>query len=140
MFRERNAMLWIVRTAARVFTIFGAVALVMATLGIYGVKAFLVSRRTREIGIRVALGATARDVAALVLRDGLATTIGGLVIGLGLSFVAVQGIGWLLFDGGGFDLPIVAAAFVALAASALAANLIPARRATRVSPTIALRN
>lgn len=140
MFRERNAMLWIVRTAARVFTIFGVVALVMATLGIYGVKAFLVSRRTREIGIRVALGATARDVAALVLRDGLATTIGGLVIGLGLSFVAVQGIGSLLFDGGGFDLPIVAAAFLALTAAALAANLIPARRATRVAPTIALRN
>lgn len=140
MFRERNAMLWIVRTGARVFTIFGIVALVMATLGIYGVKAFLVSRRTREIGIRVALGATARDVTALVLRDGLATTVGGLVIGLGLSFVAVQGIGSLLFDGGGFDLPIVGAAFVALAASGLAANLIPARRATRVSPTVALRN
>jgi predicted permease len=140
MFRERNAMLWIVRTAARVFTIFGVVALVMATLGIYGVKAFLVSRRTREIGIRVALGATARDVAALVLRDGLATTIGGLVIGLGLSFVAVQGIGSLLFDGGGFDLPIVGAAFVALTVAGLAANLIPARRATRVAPTIALRN
>lgn len=140
MFRERSAMLWIVRTAARVFTIFGVVALVMATLGIYGVKAFLVSRRTREIGIRVALGATARDVTALVLRDGMATTIAGLVIGLGLSFVAVQGIGSLLFDGGGFDLPIVGAAFVTLATSALVANLIPARRATRVAPTIALRN
>ncbi len=140
MFRERNAMLWIVRTGARVFTIFGIVALVMATLGIYGVKAFLVSRRTREIGIRVALGATSRDVTALVLRDGMATTIGGLVIGLGLSFVAVQGIGSLLFDGGGFDLPIVAAAFVALTGAGLAANLIPARRATRVSPTVALRN
>lgn len=140
MFRERNAMLWIVRTGARVFTIFGIVALVMATLGIYGVKAFLVSRRTREIGIRVALGATSRDVTTLVLRDGVATTIGGLVIGLGLSFVAVQGIGSLLFDGGGFDLPIVAVAFVTLTAAGLAANLIPARRATRVSPTVALRN
>jgi predicted permease len=140
MFRERNAMLWIVRTAARVFTIFGVVALVMASLGIYGVKSFLVSRRTREIGIRLALGAQARDVAALVLRDGLFTTIAGLVLGLGLSFVAVQGIGSLLFDGGGFDLPIVAAAFVALVASALLANWVPARRAMRVAPTVALRN
>jgi putative ABC transport system permease protein len=140
MFRERNAMLWIVRTAARVFTIFGVVALVMASLGIYGVKSFLVSRRTREIGIRLALGAQARDVAALVLRDGLITTVAGLVLGLGLSFVAVQGIGSLLFDGGGFDLPIVAAAFVALVASALLANWIPARRAMRVAPTVALRN
>lgn len=139
MFRERSAMLWIVRTGARVFTIFGVVALLMAALGIYGVKAFLVSRRTREIGIRVALGATARDVTSLVLRDGLAMTITGLVLGLGLSFVAVQGIGSLLFDGGGFDLPIVGGAFVALTAAALAANLVPARRATRVSPTIALK-
>ncbi len=140
MFRERNAMLWIVRTGARVFTIFGIVALLMASLGIYGVKAFLVSRRTREIGIRLALGAQARDVAALVLRDGLFTTVAGLVLGLGLSFVAVQGIGSLLFDGGGFDLPIVAAAFVALVVSALLANWIPARRAMRVAPTVALRN
>jgi hypothetical protein len=140
MFRERNAMLWIVRTAARVFTIFGVVALVMASLGIYGVKAFLVSRRTREIGIRLALGAQARDVAALVLGDGLFTTVAGLVLGLGLSFVAVQGIGSLLFDGGGFDVVIVAAAFVALVMSALLANWIPARRAMRVAPTVALRN
>lgn len=140
VFRERNAMLWIVRTGARVFTIFGIVALLMASLGIYGVKAFLVSRRTREIGIRVALGATARDVTALVLRDGMATTVAGLLLGLGLSFVAVQGIGSLLFDGGGFDLPIVAAALTALAASALVANWIPARRATRVAPTVALKN
>ncbi len=139
MFRERNAMLWVVRTGARVFTIFGIVALVMATLGIYGVKAFLVSRRTREIGIRMALGATARDVTGLVLRDGMTTAVAGLVIGLGLSFLAVRGIGSLLFDGGGFDLPIVAAAFVALSIAALAANLIPARRALRVSPTVALK-
>ena len=140
MFRERNAMLWIVRTGARVFTIFGIVALVMASLGIYGVKAFLVSRRTREIGIRLALGAQGRDVAALVIRDGLFTTVAGLVLGLGLSFVAIQGIGSLLFDGGGFDLPIVGVAFVALVASALLANWVPARRAMRVAPTVALRN
>lgn len=140
MFRERNAMLWIVRTGARVFTIFGLVALVMASLGVYGVKAFLVSRRTREIGIRMALGATARDVTSLVLRDGLATTIAGLVLGLGLSFAAIQGIGSLLFDGGGFDLPIVGGAFLVLAGAALAANLIPARRATHVAPTVAFRN
>ena len=140
MFRERNAMLWIVRTGARVFTIFGIVALVMASLGIYGVKAFLVSRRTREIGIRLALGAQARDVASLVLRDGLVTTAAGLVLGVALSFVVIQGLGSLLFDGGGFDLPIVGVALVALVASALLANWIPARRAMRVAPTVALRN
>lgn len=139
MFRERNAMLWVVRTAARLFTLFGIIALVMASLGLYGVKAFLVSRRTREIGIRMALGATSHNVTSLVLRDGLALTIAGMVIGLGLSFLAIQGVGVLLFDGGGFDLPIVGAAFLALTLAALLANVIPARRATKVSPTVALR-
>jgi predicted permease len=140
MYRERNAMLWVVRAGATLFTIFGAVALFMATLGIYGVKSYLVSRRTREIGIRMALGATTRDVVTLVVRDGLALTAAGLVAGLGVSFLAVQGIGNLLFGGGGFDLPIVAGAFVALTMAALAANWVPARRATRVAPTVAFRN
>jgi putative ABC transport system permease protein len=64
----------------------------------------------------------------------------GLVLGIGLSFLAVRGIGSLLFGGGGFDLPIVGGAFLVLAASALAANWIPARRASRVAPTVAFRN
>lgn len=139
MFRERNAMLWIVRTGATLFGVFGAVALFMAALGIYGVKAYLVSRRTREIGIRLALGATSRDVVSLVMRDGLSLTAAGLVLGLGLSALAVRAIGGFVFGGGGFDLPIVGAAFVALAGAALAANWVPARRATRIAPTIALR-
>jgi predicted permease len=140
MLRERNAMLWIVRTGALLFAVFGAIALFMAALGIYGVKAYLVSRRTREIGIRMALGATARDVLSLVMRDGLTLTAAGLVVGLGLSAVAVRGIGGFLFGGGGFDLPIVAAAFLTLAAAGLAATWIPARRATRIAPTTALRS
>lgn len=139
MFRERNAMLWIVRTGATLFGVFGAVALFMAALGIYGVKAYLVSRRTREIGIRLALGATSRDVVSLVMRDGLSLTATGLILGLGLSALSVRAIGGFLFGGGGFDLPIVGAAFLVLAAAAVAANWVPARRATRIAPTIALR-
>ena len=73
MFRERNVMLWVVRAGAWVFTAFGLVALGMAALGIYGVKAYLVSRRTREIGIRMALGANPRQVVRLVMSDGLAS-------------------------------------------------------------------
>lgn len=139
MFRERNPILWVVRTGATLFVVFGAVALFMAVLGIYGVKAYLVSRRTREFGIRMALGATARDVVSLVMRDGLWQSTAGLVLGLGLSALAVRAIGGFLFDGGGFDLPIVAGAFMTLAAAALAASWVPARRATRIAPTIALR-
>jgi predicted permease len=139
MLRERNALLWIIRTGATLFAMFGGIALFMAALGIYGVKAYLVARRTREIGIRVALGATTRDVLSLVIRDGLTLTAVGLVIGLALSAVAVRGIGGFLFGGGGFDLPIVAAAFITLAAASVAATLIPARKATRIAPTIALR-
>lgn len=139
MFRKRNAMLWIVRTGATLFGVFGAVALFMAALGIYGVKAYLVSRRTREIGIRLALGATSRDVVSLVMRDGLSLTAAGLIVGLGLSALVVRAIGGFVFGGGGFDLPIVGAAFLALAGAALAANWVPARRATQIAPTIALR-
>jgi ABC-type antimicrobial peptide transport system permease subunit len=139
MFRERNAMLWLVRVGATLFGVFGAVALFMAALGIYGVKAYLVSRRTREIGIRLALGATSRDVLALVMRDGLWLTAVGLVLGLGLSALAVRGIGGFLFGGGGFDAPIVSAAFLTLAAATLVATVVPARRATRIAPTTALR-
>jgi len=139
MYRARNPILWIVRTGATLFAVFGAVALFMAVLGIYGVKSYLVSRRTREFGIRMALGATSRDVVSLVMRDGLWLATAGLILGLGLSALAVRGIGQFLFDGGGFDLPIVAAAFVSLALAVLAANWVPARRATRIAPTTALR-
>ena len=139
MFRERNPILWIIRTGATLFAAFGAVALFMAALGIYGVKAYLVSRRTREIGIRMALGATARDVVSLVMRDGLWLSAAGLVLGLGLSALVVTAISGLLYDGGGFDAPIVSAAFLTLGASALVASWIPARRATRIAPTTALR-
>jgi predicted permease len=139
MYRERNPVLWLVRTGARLFAVFGAVALFMAALGIYGVKAYLVSRRTREIGIRMALGASTRDVTSLVMRDGIWLAASGLILGLGLSALVVRAISSLLFDGGAFDAPIVSAAFLTLAGSAMVASYIPARRATRIAPTTALR-
>ena len=139
MFRERNPILWMVRTGATLFAAFGAVALFLAVLGIYGVKSYLVARRTREIGIRQALGADSRAVVALVMRDGLWQTVSGLVLGIGLSALVARAIGGFLYAGGGFDVPIVTAAFLTLAGSALVATLIPARRATKVAPTTALR-
>jgi predicted permease len=140
MFRERNLMLWIVRAGAWVFTAFGLVALGMAALGIYGVKAYLVSRRTREIGIRMALGANPRQVVRLVMSDGMGLTLGGLVIGLALSAVMSPAVGSLLFQGSGFDAPVVVAAFITLLMAASLASWLPARRATRIAPSAAVRD
>ena len=140
MFRERNLMLWIVRAGAWVFTAFGIVALGMAALGIYGVKAYLVSRRTREIGIRMALGANPRQVVRLVMSDGLGLTVSGLVIGLALSALMSPAVGSLLFQGSGFDAPVVVTSFVTLLGAASLASWLPARRATRIAPSTAVRD
>jgi predicted permease len=139
MFRDRNLMLWVVRAGAWIFTAFGLVALGMAALGIYGVKAYLVSRRTREIGIRMALGAQNRDVIRLVIGDGLVLTAAGLAAGLALSALVGRAVGSLLFQGAGFDVVVVAAAFSALFAAAALASWLPARRAARISPSRAFR-
>ena len=140
MFRERNLMLWLVRAGAWVFTAFGLVALGMAALGIYGVKAYLVSRRTREIGIRIALGANPRQVVRLVMSDGLGLTLAGLVVGLGFSILMSPAVGSLLFQGSGFDAPVVALAFLTLLAASSLASWLPARRATRIAPSAAVRD
>src|SRR5687768_18414410 len=82
MFRDRNLLLWILGAGARIFMTFGLLALFMTVVGVYGVKSYVVARRTREIGIRVALGASRRDVVRLILRDGFVTTAIGLTAGL----------------------------------------------------------
>ena len=83
--RDASISAWSVRAAAALFSAFGVLALLLATIGVYGLKAYDVSRRTREIGIRMALGATGRDVERLVMREGMRTTIIGLAIGLLLA-------------------------------------------------------
>ncbi|HEX5069982.1 MAG TPA: ABC transporter permease [Vicinamibacterales bacterium] len=139
MFRERNFVLWILRAGAAVFLAFGALALFMSVIGVYGVKSYVVARRTREIGIRVALGATPRNVVGMVVRDGFVTTVIGLTIGLGLSILAGLVLRNLLFGDARFDAPVIFGAIVALGISAALAAWLPARRATRVAPTMALR-
>ena len=79
MFRDRNLVLWSLRAGARIFLAFGLLALFMTVVGVYGVKSYVVARRTREIGIRVALGATPRDVVGMIVRDGFVTTVIGIV-------------------------------------------------------------
>jgi ABC-type antimicrobial peptide transport system permease subunit len=138
-YADRNFMLAVVRLGAAIFGVFGAVALVLASVGVYGVKAYIVSRRTREIGIRMALGATPGSVVSLVFREGAVLGAVGLAIGLGLSMLAALGLRSLLFQASPFDPFTTIAALVVLVASSLAAGWIPARRATRVAPVTALR-
>ena len=97
------------------------------------------ARRTREIGIRIALGATSGNVAALVLRDGLLTAIAGLAVGLLLAFGCGQLVSGLLYQVSPFDPATIALAAVSLAAATLLATDLPARRATRIAPREALR-
>lgn len=128
------------RIGATLLSLFGVLTLVLAAVGVYGVLASLVGRRTREIGIRVALGARPAEVVALVLRQSFALVAGGVVVGLFLALVAAKAIASLLFGVGPTDPITFAATAAALVAVGLAASYVPARRATRVNPTEALRH
>jgi predicted permease len=127
------------RIASWVSGSLGLLGLLLVALGIYGVTAFSVAQRTREIGIRMALGAERRDVVALVLREGLRLAAWGVAVGLAISAAASQLLGSLLYGVSAMD----PATFVGIAALVLAvaaaASLIPAQRATRVDPVTSLR-
>jgi predicted permease len=140
MYRDRNFILWTLRAGANMFLTFGAIALFMSAIGIYGVKAYVVTRRTREIGIRLALGATPQNVVGMVLKDGLMLAATGLVVGLLLSVAAGGAIRGLLFGDSRFDAPVVLGAAIVLAGAALLASWLPARRATRIAATTAMRS
>jgi len=137
--RYRSLTEWSVRAAATLFSTFGVLALLLATIGVYGLKAYDVSRRTREIGIRMALGGTGRDVTRLIVGEGARTTAIGVVVGL----LMAAGIGKLssslLYKVSPIDPIVLAIAAVVLAASATLASYLPARRATRIAPLEALR-
>ena len=118
---------------------FAVAALLLATVGTFGVVAYSVSRRTREIGVRVALGATYRDVLSMILGQGLRTILAGVVIGLACSFALTRAIAALLFGITATDPATFAAVIFLLMTSALVACYIPARRASKVDPMVALR-
>jgi putative ABC transport system permease protein len=128
------------RKAAMVLlSVFAGIALVLAAVGIYGLMSYMVNERRHEIGIRMALGAAARDVLVLVVREtGLLVAIG---VGLGVVGALALGraLGRIAFEVGGSDPATIGAVAVLLALVALAATLAPARRATRVAPVVALR-
>ena len=115
-------------------SLLGATGLVLATIGIYGLIAFLVSQRKHEIGVRMVLGATARDVARMVVRLSVTLALLGIAIGSVVSFWAAKSLRNLLFEVPATDSISYAAAALVLLAAALAASLVPALRASRVEP------
>jgi putative ABC transport system permease protein len=127
------------RSITSLFAAFAALALILGVIGIYGVISFFVGQRTREIGIRLALGAQRRDVLKLVVNEGVSLTFAGIVLGLVAAFALSRFLGSLLYGVSAAD-PLNLAAVVAIFAFvALAACYIPARRAMRVDPLVALR-
>ncbi len=127
------------RFTSAVLASFAGLALLLAATGVFGVVASLVSERTREIGIRIALGATPADVGRLVVGQGMRLPLGGLVVGTILAFPAAQALRGLLYGVSPRDPRVFAATVALLALVALVATIIPARRATRVDPRIAMR-
>jgi len=117
----------------------GSMALLLGAVGLYGVIAYSVSQRTREIGIRIALGAQQNNVMRLILGEGMLVILIGLAIGLAGSLALTRFISSLLFGVTATDPLTFAGVAVLLAVVALAACYIPARRATRVDPMVALR-
>jgi putative ABC transport system permease protein len=118
---------------------FAAVALLLAVVGVYVVSAFAVTTRTREIGIRAALGASRRNVIGLVLRTGLAPALTGLAAGIATAVLFAPALSGLLFGVAARDVVSLTISVTALAVAAILANLVPARRAARIDPIVALR-
>jgi len=127
------------RLAGTLLGAFGILALLLAAVGIYGVMAYSVAQRTREIGVRMALGAGARDLLRLVVGEGARLTAIGLVIGLAVGIGVTRFIASLLYGITPTDVIAFGSASAILATTALLASYIPARRAIRVDPVLALR-
>jgi putative ABC transport system permease protein len=128
------------RLSTRMLTAFAAAALLLAALGIYGVLSYSVGQRTREIGLRRALGATSGHTVALVLRQSLGVVLAGVSFGLVAATFLARTLARVLYGVGPFDIVSFAGAAAILVAAGIAASLIPALRATRVDPLVAIRD
>jgi putative ABC transport system permease protein len=138
--RQFEQSTWPFRVFGTLFMAFGVAALFLATVGLYGVMAFSVSRRTQEIGVRMAMGAGARDVLIMVLGQGVRQIVTGILLGAGLGIALGSAATLLLYRVSPYDPIILTAIAAVLAAAALLACLIPARRAAAVDPMVALRH
>jgi hypothetical protein len=128
------------RMVARLTMLFGALALLLATIGLYGVTAYSVEQRTPEIGIRMALGAVRTGVVAMVMRGALIQTAIGLAIGIPVALLSVRYVKSLLYEITGADAQVMVGAIITLAVAACIAGIIPARRAASIDPARALRS
>lgn len=135
-----RAAMWEQDAVAKLIAGFGGIALFLTCIGLYGVVGYTVSRRTREIGVRMALGASRRTVLAQVLKQGLVLALGGSLAGLVLAFVLVRFLSSFLFGVSPFDPLVFALTTLLLIAVTLLATFVPARRAMSVNPVIALRH
>jgi predicted permease len=139
-FREQIAIQFTEqRLIARLTMLFGALALLLATIGLYGVTAYSVERRTPEIGIRMALGAERKGVVAMMMRGTLIQTALGLAIGIPVALLCVRFVKTLLYEITSADTQVIAGAILTLAVAACVAGIIPARRAASIDPAKALR-
>ncbi len=138
-FMEKNFTLRMVELGAMIFGIFGGIALLLASVGVYGVKAYAVERRTREIGIRIALGANRSQVFGLIMKQGVQQTVVALAIGLVGALLVGNALAAIFFQIQPNDPLVIGLAAAILAGATMLACFVPARRATRVSPLSALR-
>jgi ABC-type antimicrobial peptide transport system permease subunit len=127
------------RLIARLALFFGILSLALASIGLYGVTAYNAGRRTSEIGVRVALGASRRQIVALVLRGAMGLTLFGLIIGLPVTFAAGRFLGNLLYGMNPYNPAVTLTAVLALGLSTLVASFVAAFRASSISPLNALR-
>jgi predicted permease len=136
---DSNLDLWLVRAGATLFSIFGGLALGLAVVGLYGVKAYSVARRTREIGIRMALGAQAGAVLRMIMGEGSIMLLSGVALGLVLAIVTARILSGILYGVGALDPIAFTVAPLVLTIASLVATWLPARRATQIDPAQALR-
>jgi len=135
---DSNLDLWLVRAGAALFSIFGGLALGLAVVGLYGVKAYSVARRTREIGIRMALGAQPAAILRLIMGEGSIMLLSGIALGLLLAAATGKILSGILYEVSALDPIAFTAAPMLLAAAALIATWLPAHRAARLNPVEAL--